>query len=149
MNKTIIGLLLLQGALAVGFGINNHQKNQKESMKEVDLGIYSLSLSVKDIQASKEFYEALGFEPLSGAGSVESKWMILQKGGVKIGLFQGMFPNNTLTFNPVDARSIYRGVTEAGLDVTYANGVEEESGPCSFMIVDPDGNPILFDQHGE
>ena len=118
-------------------------------MKSIDLGTFSLSLAVNDIKASKDFYETLGFESMAGAGSVEEKWIIMQKGKVKIGLFQNLFPRNTITFNPEDGRGIYHAVDEAGIPVTYATGMENESGPCSFMIVDPDGNPLLFDQHGE
>lgn len=112
----------------------------------MDLGIFSLSLTVKDIAASKAFYENLGFEPLEGAGSVADKWLILIKEEVKIGLFQDMFPQNILTFNPPDARSLHQRVKDFGAEVAYANGMDKAEGPCSFSVLDPDGNPILFDQ---
>lgn len=113
----------------------------------MELGINSLSLAVEDIEKSKEFYETLGFVPLSDGGSVEEKWLIMQNGGTKIGLFQGMFPNNIITFNPKNARQIYNKVTEAEYEIASASkSVEDDSGACSFMVADPDGNQILFDQ---
>ena len=124
----------------------------------MNLGIFSLSLNVKDIAASKAFYENLGFTPLEGAGSLADKWMILVKDEVKIGLFQEMFPQNILTFNPGwdanaqaldafdDVRSIQQHLKAQGVKIE--NEVDENTqGPASFMIVDPDGNTILIDQH--
>ncbi len=113
----------------------------------MDLGIFSISLAVKDIATSKSFYEKLGFKPVAGAGSVADKWLILKKDAIKIGLFQDLFPHNTLTFNPTDARSIYKVVEEHKIPVLYSAGLDQERGPCSFSFLDPDGNPILFDQH--
>ncbi|MEZ5344098.1 MAG: hypothetical protein R2681_00955 [Pyrinomonadaceae bacterium] len=111
------------------------------------LGINSLSLAVKDIEASKRFYETLGFKGVPDGGSVKEKWLIMENGGTKIGLFQDMFPNNIITFNPKNARAIHKAVTEAGLPVLSASRtVEDETGACNFMIADPDGNQILFDQ---
>jgi catechol 2,3-dioxygenase-like lactoylglutathione lyase family enzyme len=122
----------------------------------VQLGNFSLSLSVKDIQASKAFYQALGFEVIGGEET--QNWLILKNGDCIIGLFQGMFDRNTLTFNPgwnakgetlddfTDVRELQKAIREQGIElVTEAD--ETTNGPASFMIFDPDGNPILFDQH--
>lgn len=107
-----------------------------------------MSLAVKDIAASKAFYEKLGFSPLEGAGSVEQKWLIMKNGTTKLGLFQGMFPQNTLTFNPSNARAIHAKLKDdPNVKILFSNGLEKESGACSFSFLDPDGNPILVDQH--
>lgn len=113
----------------------------------MDLGINSLSLAVANIGKSKEFYETLGFRPVPEGGSVEEKWLILQNGETKIGLYEGMFNANIITFNPQNARAIYRKISEAEYDVVAASKtIEDEAGACNFMISDPDGNHILFDQ---
>ena len=120
-----------------------------------DLGNFSISLNVADISASKAFYEKLGFT--QAFGDVAQRWVIMRNGNVKIGLFQGMFPRNAMTFNPgwdhdgnptgafEDVRSIQRRLRAAGLDVGEA--ITSASGPAHFAVTDPDGNPILFDQH--
>ena len=120
------------------------------------LGNFSISLAVKDIRASQAFYEKLGFEQVSGV--LEQKWVVLRNGSTKIGLFQGMFERNMLTFNPgwnedketledfQDVRELQRILKERG--IAFATEADETtSGPASFVIDDPDGNPILFDQH--
>ncbi|QDP02712.1 VOC family protein [Thalassotalea sp. PS06] len=120
------------------------------------LGAFSVSLAVKDIQASKQFYEKLGFSQIGG--ELEQNWCILQNGDHIIGLFQGMFEKNMLTFNPGwdqkatnldefdDVRDIQAYCKQQGLTLlSEVNG--EPSGPGSFMLEDPDGNPILIDQH--
>jgi lactoylglutathione lyase len=122
----------------------------------MELGAFSVSLTVKDIQASKEFYEKLGFEFFGG--DISQNWVILKNGDTVIGLFQGMFDQNMMTFNPgwdgnaqeldefVDVREIQRQLKEQG--VGFASEADESTtGPASFMVADPDGNPILFDQH--
>jgi len=122
----------------------------------MQLGAFSVSLAVKDIHASKAFYEGLGFETF--AGDIDQNWLILKNGVTVIGLFQGMFEHNTLTFNPKwdqdcntvarpDVRDIQKRVK--GMDgVTFiAEADETTEGPAHFCILDPDGNPILFDQH--
>lgn len=115
-----------------------------------EYGIHSLSLAVKDIKASKEFYEKLGFEALKEFGSIEDKWIIMSRGDYKIGLFQDMFEENIITFNPTDARSIHKDLKDKGIDfLMQSPSLEEKSGPCHFCIADPDGNQILFDQHNE
>jgi len=119
------------------------------------LGAFSLSLAVKDLNTSKEFYEKLGFQVF--AGKPEHRYYIMKSGDTLIGLFQGMFPNNLITFNPgwdqsanilsefEDVREIHKIVKENG--IAPMNEVEGNSGPGNFMITDPDGNTILIDQH--
>lgn len=146
MSKQTIIAVTAAAAFMLGFGINNATKKE---IRNMDLGIFSVSLAVKDIKASKAFYEKLGFEPMEGVGSVEQKWILLKKDNVKIGLFEGMFDDNILTFNATDVRSIHAAVQEADLEVLQPQGMDKESGPCSFVLVDPDGNPILFDQYND
>ena len=122
----------------------------------MELGNFSISLTVKDIQTSKSFYEKLGFQPFMGDES--QNWLILKNGDYVIGLFQGMFEKNILTFNPgwdsnanqletfTDVRELQRQLKAQGM-VFESEADENTSGPASFMVVDPDGNPILFDQH--
>lgn len=120
------------------------------------LGVFSVSLSVKDIHASKQFYENLGFTVFGG--NIDHKYLIMKNGNSVIGLFQGMFENNMLTFNPGwdenannvdpfdDVREIQRQLKSKG--VAIENEADENtSGPASFFVVDPDGNTILIDQH--
>ncbi|WP_299116007.1 VOC family protein [uncultured Winogradskyella sp.] len=120
------------------------------------LGAFSISLAVKDIKASKAFYEALGFSVF--AGDLERNYLIMKNESSLIGLFQGMFENNILTFNPgwdQDANTLeqYDDVRDIqahlkSKDVTFASEIEAaDSGPASFVILDPDGNAILIDQH--
>ena len=122
----------------------------------MELGAFSVSLAVKDLEASRDFYEKLGFEVVGGDPS--QNWQILRNGGHTIGLFQGMFDKNMLTFNPgwddeaqpiddyTDVRELQRRLKEAG--VTLAVEADESgAGPASFVILDPDGNQILVDQH--
>ncbi len=122
----------------------------------MDLGAFSISLAVKDIHASKAFYEKLGFEYF--AGDVSQNWVILKNGTTVIGLFQGMFDKNMLTFNPgwtqdaqplpsfTDVREIQRRLKDQGVQFVM-EADESTAGPAHFVVVDPDGNPILFDQH--
>ncbi len=122
----------------------------------MELGAFSVSLSVKDIAASREFYEKLGFRPVGG--DPDQNWQIFRNGEVTIGLFHGMFEGNILTFNPgwnsqarsvdkfTDIRELQRRLKEQGLKMT-AEADESGSGPASFMMLDPDGNALLFDQH--
>ena len=122
----------------------------------MELGAFSISLAVKDIEVSKEFYEKLGFEFFGGDAS--QNWLIMKNGDHVIGLFQGMFDKNTLTFNPgwdsnaqelnafTDVREIQRQLKERGVEF-ISEADESTTGPASFIVVDPDGNPILVDQH--
>jgi lactoylglutathione lyase len=122
----------------------------------MELGNFSVSLAVKDIEASKLFYEKLGFTVFVGDQS--QGWLIMKNGDRNIGLFQGMFEQNVLTFNPgwdsnaqplskfTDVREIQRHLKAKGVTmITEAD--ESSTGPASFMIADPDGNTILVDQH--
>jgi lactoylglutathione lyase len=122
----------------------------------VELGAFSVSLAVKDIEASKVFYEKLGFAAF--AGNQSHKWLIMKNGTHVIGLFQGMFDKNILTFNPgwncdaqqvdefTDVRELQRQLKRGGINM-ISEADETTAGPASFMIVDPDGNAILVDQH--
>jgi catechol 2,3-dioxygenase-like lactoylglutathione lyase family enzyme len=122
----------------------------------MQLGAFSISLAVKDIEASRRFYEMFGFTHFGGDAA--QKWLILKNGEVVIGLFEGMFERNMLTFNPgwdqsaqrlesfTDVRELQRQLKAKG--ATFASEADEKTtGPASFVLVDPDGNPILFDQH--
>ena len=122
----------------------------------MNLGAFSVSLAVKDIHASKAFYEKLGFQEFGG--DLSQNWVILKNGEHVIGLFQGMFEKNMLTFNPgwdqnaqkvepfTDVREVQRALKAQGMEfVTEAE--EGTTGPGYFMVMDPDGNPILVDQH--
>jgi len=122
----------------------------------MELGAFSVSLAVKDLEASRKFYEKFGFTPFAGEPS--QNWQILKNGNHIIGLFQGMFEKNILTFNPgwdqnaqklgsfADIRELQRKLKAQG--ITLMNEADESTtGPASFIAVDPDGNPILVDQH--
>jgi lactoylglutathione lyase len=120
------------------------------------LGAFSVSLSVKNLLVSKAFYEKLGFGEF--AGNAAEKWLIMKNGNHVIGLFQGMFEQNILTFNPgwdqdsntlasfTDIRDLQRTLKAEGITFTQ-EADETTTGPASFIIMDPDGNPILVDQH--
>ena len=122
----------------------------------MELGAFSISLTVKDINASKTFYEKLGFKVFGG--DISQNWLILKNGDHVIGLFQGMFEKNILTFNPgwdsnarqldtfTDVHELQRQLKAKGIE--FQSEVDESTmGPASFVLVDPDGNPILIDQH--
>lgn len=120
------------------------------------LGCFSISLAVKDIAASRAFYEALGFSVFHGEQA--QNWLIMKNGDTVIGLFQGMFEKNILTFNPgwnqdaqpvdpfTDVRELQRELKARGITLT-AEADETGSGPAHFTLLDPDGNPVLVDQH--
>ena len=122
----------------------------------MDLGNFSVSLAVKDLAASRAFYEKLGFTAMGG--DADQGWLILTSGPAIIGLFQGMFERNILTFNPgwdanaqpvdpfTDVRELQRQLRDAGIAFEQ-EADESTTGPASFIVVDPDGNPILVDQH--
>lgn len=109
----------------------------------MELGNFSLSLVVKDIAASRAFYEKLGFERIDGVP--EQGWLILKNGAAIIGLFHGMFEKNMLTFQPPDVRAIQRELKAAGITLTK-EADESKTGTDSLSLIDPDGNPILMDQ---
>ena len=122
----------------------------------MELGAVSISLAVKDLAASRAFYEKLGFSV--SAGDPAQNWLILRNGDAVVGIFQGLFERNLLTFNPgwdnqaaklpafVDVREIQRRLKAQGITIDNAAD-EKSSGPASFVVEDPDGNRILFDQH--
>ena len=122
----------------------------------MQLGAFSVSLAVKDLEASRSFYEKLGFEAF--AGNAAQNWLILKNGGTVIGLFQGMFETNILTFNPgwdsnaqplpeyTDVRELQRRLEAQGVTMLQ-KADESTTGPASLVIADPDGTAILFDQH--
>ena len=122
----------------------------------MELGNFSISLAVKDIDASRAFYEKFGFTVFGG--NAAQKWLILKNGDHVIGLFQGMFDRNMLTFNPgwasnanrldafTDVRELQRALKAQGVPL-LSEADESGSGPASFMAIDPDGNPVLVDQH--
>ena len=122
----------------------------------MQLGAFSDSRAVKDLEASRSFYEKLGFEAF--AGNAAQNWLILKNGGTVIGLFQGMFETNILTFNPgwdsnaqplpeyTDVRELQRRLEAQGVTMLQ-KADESTTGPASLVIADPDGNAILFDQH--
>ena len=120
------------------------------------LGAFSVSLAVKDIKASKAFYEILGFKVF--AGDLDKNYLIMKNESTLIGLFQGMFENNILTFNPGwdqdantlenydDVRAIQKHLKSNNITLT-SEADESTTGPASFVVLDPDGNAILVDQH--
>ena len=122
----------------------------------MDLGAFSVSLAVKNIAASREFYEKLGFSPFMG--DQDQNWLIMKNGACVIGLFQGVFANNLLTFTPgwdenatplesyTDVREIQRALKKNGIEF-QTEADENSTGPAYFMVSDPDGNTLLFDQH--
>lgn len=122
----------------------------------MELGAFSVSLSVKDLEASRDFYAKLGFEQIGG--NADQNWLILKNGDHVIGLFQGMFEQNMLTFNPgwdqqgketdsfMDVREIQKALKDQGISIV-SEADETTQGPASLMVFDPDGNPILIDQH--
>jgi predicted lactoylglutathione lyase len=109
----------------------------------MELGTFYIALNVKDLKASRAFYEKLGFSVFDG--KEEENWLMLRNGETKIGLFQGMFEQNLLTFHPADVRSIQKTLKEAGVALT-TEADETTTGPAHATLVDPDGNPILIDQ---
>jgi catechol 2,3-dioxygenase-like lactoylglutathione lyase family enzyme len=122
----------------------------------MELGAFSVSLNVSDLQASRDFYETLGFTVFAGA--MEQNYLIMKNGQTLIGLFHGMFEKTMLTFNPgwdqhasnlaeyTDVRRIHASLEKAGIPI-LSKSLEEPSGPGSIVVQDPDGNPILIDQH--
>ena len=122
----------------------------------MELGAFSISLAVRDIEASKTFYEKFGFKVIGGDAT--QNWLILKNSDHTIGLFQGMFEKNTLTFNPgwdknaaqvdsfTDIRDLQRQLKAQGVEL-LTEADEASTGPASFVAVDPDGNPVLVDQH--
>lgn len=160
---TIAGLI---ASFAIGFYLNpflakksttdSVELTNKENPSNMKIGAFSISLSVKDLKTSKEFYEKLGFNAF--AGSMEQNYLIMKNDKALIGLFQGMFQGNILTFNPgwdenaknienfEDIRNIQKELKKSGLTL-LSEADEKTEGPASLMLTDPDGNVILLDQH--
>lgn len=138
-------------SLMTTFRADNHKEGEP-----VQLGNFSVSLAVKNIQASKAFYEKLGFEIVGG--DISQNWLVLKNGETKIGIFQGMFEKNMLTFNPgwnsdketlpdfQDVRELQRTLKARGIALAM-EADEKTDGPAFIQFEDPDGNPILIDQH--
>lgn len=135
---------------------NESAHGPRAGLEPCTIGAFSISLAVEDLAASTEFYGRLGFTVTGGDGEA---WSILTNANTVIGLFQGMFDRNILTFNPCwagpglsldqfeDVRTIRDRMVEAGVEVQQDTTKDSESGPASFMMIDPDGNPVLIDQH--
>lgn len=148
---TIFAAGLLTGVVTTALS----QDPAPKQADPVQLGNFSVSLTVKDLKVARAFYEKLGFTAVAGD---QKKWIVLQNSSAKIGLFQGLFPKNMLTFNPgwgnnqeelkefQDVRAIQRVLKERGIAFTLETD-EKTDGPAFFQITDPDGNPILVDQH--
>ena len=146
-------LLPLTVFACVGFVFAAQPSKKGDDMQ---LGNFAISLTVKDIEASKAFYEKLGFTQVSG--HLDQNWVVLKNGDTKIGLFQGMFEKNMLTFNPgwnangekldsfMDVREIQQRLLDSGVELT-AKADPNSTGPAHITLIDPDGNPILIDQH--
>lgn len=156
----VLGVALLAGCASCPHA-DHHCKQSDDCKMGADesattLGNFSVSLTVKDIAVSRAFYEKLGFHVVGGDQS--QKWLVMQNGSANIGIFQGMFEKNMLTFNPgwdhhkkqlqsfTDVRELQSDLQGKGLTLTAAAD-ESTSGPAFIMLVDPDGNPILIDQH--
>jgi catechol 2,3-dioxygenase-like lactoylglutathione lyase family enzyme len=149
---------LLAGALALtcAIGASTAQSTGAPDEKSLELGNFSVSLAVKDIKASLAFYQKLGFKQVGG--KLEQNWVVLQNGTARIGLFQGMFDKNILTFNPgwtkdketltdfQDVRALQSALKARGLTIATEADVTT-TGPAYFQLTDPDGNALLFDQH--
>ena len=123
----------------------------------MELGPFSMILAVKDLQASKSFYEKLGFTASTPDPS-NKNWLMMKNGEVEIGIFQGIFNKNTLCFNPggklekpltrfTDIRELHRELKAEGVEITEEHGLTSKGGPAAFMLDDPDGNPIWVEQH--
>jgi lactoylglutathione lyase len=152
MAKKIQRRQVISGAAAAAL-VPAAEAAEQSNMK---VGAFSISLAVKDIQASRDFYEKLGFTVFGG--NQKQNWLMLKNGDTVIGLFQGMFEKNILTFNPgwdqnakklasfSDIREVQKELKAKGVKLT-TEADEKTKGPASFTTVDPDGNQILFDQH--
>lgn len=155
--NTFTSIAMACGVAALAYPVALHTVSAESARgNPMQLGNFSVSLTVKDIKASKAFYEKLDFKEVGG--NIKQNWVVLRNGDVKIGLFQGMFERNTMTFNPgwnsdretpkdfQDVRELQQILKERGIKF-QAEADPKSEGPAHFMIADPDGNPILFDQH--
>jgi catechol 2,3-dioxygenase-like lactoylglutathione lyase family enzyme len=156
MKPIIPSLMLIVLAVCASSSFPKPQQSSKTEKKSMRLGNFSVSLAVKDIHASRAFYDKLGFRII--AGDAAKNWLILQNETCTIGLFKGVIEKNTLTFNPGwdrhgntlpdfdDVREIQKSLKDQGLTL-LSQADESSTGPASLLLVDPDGNPILIDQH--
>lgn len=154
MKRTFLLILIVLTAFSFGFYARPNTDTPKPPAMK--LGAFSVSLSVKDLKASKNFYENLGFTAMGG--DLKMNYLIMRNGNALIGLFQGMFEGNILTFNPgwdegannvnpfIDVREIQQHLKRTGIKLT-SEADEKTSGPASITLTDPDGNQILLDQH--
>jgi len=151
----VIAVVCLSYATVVA---QTSKRAELQAQPAMDLGNFSVSLAVKDIAASRKFYETLGFEVR--AGDQSQNWLVLRNGDAIVGIFQGMFDKNIMTFNPgwskdaerldefTDVRQIQQHLKRNGIELT-TEADETTKGPASVTLVDPDGNMILLDQHVE
>ena len=156
MKKTLMMILVVLAAFSFGFYTSPKNETTQQKTTAMKLGAFSVSLSVKDLNASKKFYENLGFT--TTGGDLKMNYLIMRNGNALIGLFQGMFEGNILTFNPgwdegannvspfTDVREIQQHLKRNGIKLT-SEADEKTSGPASITLTDPDGNQILLDQH--
>ena len=147
-KSCILAALLLSGGcgggeVPVGPSSSARETGSAGGLRVSDYGRFSMSLSVRDIRVSRQFYQKLGFEILDD--HEEEKWVIIRRGDTMIGLFQDMFERNILTFNPDDVRAVQRQLKENGLELS-SEADEATTGPAFLTLEDPDGNPIVFDQ---
>lgn len=156
--KTILASLILLTATACATVASKDtpQSRPTDMSNRTSIGAFSVSLAVKDLAASRAFYEKLGFEVTGG--NQEQNWLVLRNADTTVGLFQGMFDNNIMTFNPgwnreaqpisefEDVRDLQKRFKAAGLQL-QTEADESTTGPASFVLLDPDGNAILVDQH--
>lgn len=154
--RSLVAACLVGAIVGAVISVGSPSRADPRKEEGMELGNFSVSLAVKDLSASRAFYEKLGFKKVMG--DAKQNWLILQNGASTIGLFQGMFERNTLTFNPgwngdgkalekfQDVRDIQRVLKERGLRPTI-EADEASKGPASLLVTDPDGNPVLIDQH--
>ena len=153
----VLCVLFVAGCVFVLAGSNEPQtESNHEESQSMKLGAFSVSLAVKDLAVSQAFYEKLGFKQIHGV--IEQNWVILQNDGTTIGLFQGMFEKNIMTFNPgwdanqqtpdnfTDVRDLQAALIEKGIEI-QTKADPDSTGPASLILVDPDGNTIFLDQH--
>lgn len=157
MKTILASLILLTATACVSVASKDTPPTKPQDMNHrTSIGAFSVSLTVKDLAASRAFYEKLGFEVTGG--NQEQNWLVLRNADATVGLFQGMFENNIMTFNPgwnrqaqpinefEDVRVLQQQFKAAGLQL-QTEADESTTGPASFVLLDPDGNTILVDQH--
>jgi lactoylglutathione lyase len=155
--RNTFSLLALLSVLVLSLSATTApQEEASQQDPSMKLGNFSVSLAVKDIKASRDFYQKLDFHEVGG--NIEHNWLVLQNGSTTVGLFQGMFEDNLMTFNPGwdkdkntlkefdDVRAIQTKLKDRGIKPVTEADVDSQ-GPASFVVMDPDGNTILFDQH--